>query len=169
MTEEKNLKDYLPFYIGCECQTPLGIMELSSIDIHDQYPVWFRYMGRFGQYTPKLNYEVLSKHGLRGRAFYFNEVKPLLRPLSDLTKEEAKAVGSLLHTVNGKNCRAYKNEFGMWRIQYGNVHGQFWIIDNTIFNQRQTIYLLSKHFDLFGLIESGLAIDKTTLQTQNNG
>ena len=35
----------------------------------------------------------------------------------------------------------------------------------TVFEAAEQIeYLLSKHFDLFGLIEAGLAIDKTTLK-----
>jgi hypothetical protein len=165
MTEEKNLKDYLPFYIGCECQTPLGIMELSSIDIHDQYPVWFRYMGRFGQYTPKLNYEVLSKHGLRGRAFYFNEVKPLLRPLSDMTEQEFKEIFKPIQPgdvtdEDFKEAMQHLIKNGIDAFDFDGVSAQI------VFEY--TRLLLSKHFDIFELIPAGLAIDKTTLQTQKN-
>lgn len=37
-------------------------------------------------------------------------------------------------------------------------------VDIDALEAEQFRYLLSKHFDLFGLIESGLAIDKTTLK-----
>jgi hypothetical protein len=78
-----------------------------------------------------------------------DDVKLLLRPLTDLNKDEAIKLGELLLTVNGERCRAYRTEKDQWRIQFGNVKGQAWIIDGTIFNQRQTMYLLKQNFNLF--------------------
>jgi hypothetical protein len=58
----------------------------------------------------------------------------ILRPLSDMTDEERAEA----FTIKGKNAFVE-------------------------FEAETTKFLLSKHFDLFGLIEAGLAIDKTTL------
>ncbi len=61
--------------------------------------------------------------------------KPILRPLSDMTEDESEFVADAA-----------------------------WQGKPTIYmNAEITAYLLSKHFDLFGLIEAGLAIDKTKL------
>jgi hypothetical protein len=65
------------------------------------------------------------------------DVFPILRPLSDMTEEELLIGGPIPQT----------NTF--------DVVGK-WSPD-------QFVYLLSKGFDLFGLIEAGLAIDKTKL------
>jgi hypothetical protein len=66
--------------------------------------------------------------------------KPILRSLSDMTEEEKIELSALLE----------------------------WPEPKTVMNNRYSryspkifLYLLSKHFDLFGLIEAGLAIDKT--------
>lgn len=60
----------------------------------------------------------------------------ILRPLSDMTEKESEYLSDA--ALSGKP---------------------------TIYvNAEVTKYLLSKHFDLFGLIEYGLAIDKTTLK-----
>lgn len=63
-------------------------------------------------------------------------VKIILRPLSDMRDEE---------------------KFGK-----PGKSGEY--PDKEIFSFEHTRYLLSKHFDLFGLIEAGIAIDKTTLK-----
>lgn len=68
--------------------------------------------------------------------------KPLLRPLSDMTEEELLFLkwhpgDELKHPVSQQNNRSlYMNEF---------------------------LYLLKQGFDLFGLIESSHAIDKTKI------
>ncbi len=64
------------------------------------------------------------------------DIKLILRPLSIMTEDERKAFGCATGTSIGDM------EMEAKRISY----------------------LLSKHFDLFGLIESGLAIDATALK-----
>lgn len=63
------------------------------------------------------------------------QIKPLLRPLSDMTEAEGKVLGNVvLNRDTGEtNCMSH-----------------------------QFAYLLSKQFDLFGLIPAGLAINSTT-------
>lgn len=83
--------------------------------------------------------ETLFRGHLRNyRDLSDEDIAPILRPLSDMTEEEEGKI----------KC---SNWTGM-------QHGEW---EYTIESFR---FLLSKHFDLFGLIESGLAIDKTTLK-----
>lgn len=71
--------------------------------------------------------------------FGLSDCKPILRPLSDAKKEEADYCKTLYR-------------LDRWGVQ-------------TLESQASvTAYLLSKHFDLFGLIESGQAIDMTKLE-----
>lgn len=116
------------------------------------------------------------------------EIKPLLRPLSDITEDEINDLYIFLefdkeisereypdiHKTGGKRCEREDdciiidndNDWGMEvRI---NKHGQ---VLKTCKDNREDYsgeeqpvifkYLLSKGFDLFGLIESGLALDKS--------
>jgi hypothetical protein len=104
--------------------------------------------------------------------------KPILRPLSDLTKENHGVnLRDLLiergfyksSFADGHNCYSYRiviKPFG--KIFKISNHGD-WVLmlsfnepDRSkyfIFN-----YLLENHFDVFGLIEKGLATDINTLQ-----
>lgn len=96
-------------------------------------------------------------------------IKPLLFPLSSLTKEIE---------VNGERFVPLKvlesmNDFGEHLyIQSSTLSEDFgkldwWIEDEGgfTFNEMMNVYnkLLEWHFDVFGLIERGLAIDKTTI------
>lgn len=63
--------------------------------------------------------------------------KPLLRPLDELTKEEIGAIGY-------SNLELLKSN-----IQFG-FHLRY----------KDVEYLVSKHFDVFGLIDKGLAVEE---------
>lgn len=69
-----------------------------------------------------------------------------LRPLSDLTKEDIKAMGFKLWELDIE-----------WIKNQGTNETPYGIIE----------YLLSKHYDVFGLIPAGLAIDINTLNYGN--
>jgi len=98
---EKNLKDYLPFHLGCEMMYATHHEPQSKT------------------YTLKI--ESLAE------ALHFGDI-PILRPLSDMTEEEKIESGKLYKHLSP--------------------------------NYEQFRWLLSKSFDLFGLIDAGLAIDK---------
>lgn len=112
----------LALYLECECTTAqwflndTGSRVLIGMDIET------------GEVRVKLD---------RG-AFWLpaRDVKPILRPLSDMTEQE-------------------KNEYNMMQPDLSGL----WIN----LNAKRTVWALSKHFDLFGWIEQGLAIDKSTL------
>lgn len=69
--------------------------------------------------------------------------KPVLRPLSDITEEEM-------------------NEYSDLAYHYQHEYLRLIFHDGSQFK-----YLLSKRFDLFSLIESGLAIDGTKMKVRD--
>lgn len=76
------------------------------------------------------------------------EIKPILRPLSDLTKEEYSGIYNLLRVHIGKRkLNTLINE------GYGLIDLPYFIFEN----------LLELHFDVFGFIEKGLAVDINTI------
>ncbi len=74
---------------------------------------------------------------------HLDDVFPILRPLSDITEEE-----EVYDEEHHPNDDIYSG--GKW----------------VSFNHQgtRTLWLLKQGFDLFGLIDAGLAIDKTTLK-----
>lgn len=80
------------------------------------------------------------------------ECKPILRPMSDLDKEIPEKEG---YSYRDLGCfRKHINQFG-WIDMY---------VDNMEYEDALT--LLEHHFDVFGLIPAGLAIDINTLPTK---
>lgn len=131
----KKIEDYLHFYIGCE--------------------YWREWDGKTGilSYNNILTL-VASKVGT---------IKPILRSLSDMTKEEA---------IGRAMARGYKREyivnlkFKEFGFEFGNINtGTFLATSGpyVAYKSEELLYLLSYSFDLFGLIEAGLALDKTSL------
>jgi hypothetical protein len=76
--------------------------------------------------------------------YYYDEFKPILRPLSDLTEDVVIEIGIIGIDVDNVLNAVIHND--MSYMEYS-VH---------------TI-LVKNHFDVFGLIEKGLAIDINTL------
>ena len=113
---KKDIKDYLPLYYHQR-----GIVDWVSTEGQAHF-------AKVGAniLIDAVTIMIVSEGHLR--------VKPLLRPLDDMTEEE-----------RGEVCCAE----GLPPF------------DDNVTAALRTKYLLSKHFDLFGLIEAGLAIDKT--------
>jgi hypothetical protein len=128
--ELKHLSPYLPYRLPFyqEWSAKQGIkVELTMLD-----------MNRFADFT-----------NLEG-IWLIDDLKPILIPLSDLTKEIE---------VNGKKfvpieiLSAYSTEIELLHdIKYGFISVIFWDM------------LLSWHFDVFGLIDTGLAVDINTVK-----
>lgn len=119
----KDINDYLHLYLGCECQFGYidRIGRLSGID--ERYGWQIFYPG-----NPIVPYRFVRPE----------LIKLLLRPLSDMTREELLERGNYLLEINhGANIEA---EYFRWMVSHG--------------------------FDVFGLISAGLAIDKTKLSNQ---
>jgi len=128
MTTDKTLTaKELALYLGCECQYVDGlIFELCGI------------VNIFGE--PHAEGRISSN---KTSAYPLSTVKPILRPLSDMTEEEDKECHNIMF---GEFAEKVKDKYI--------IH----------YEGKKIAYLLSKHFDLFGWIEAGLAIDKTTLK-----
>ncbi len=87
--------------------------------------------------------------------------KPILRPLSDLNNEIV---------INGEKHQMWLLINGQKALENGkieNMNGYQYSILELSYNKIQTI--LKFHFDIFGLIEKGLAVDINTLSVQNDG
>jgi len=119
---DKNIKDYLHLYWGASCFANIPGLKTKEIFIIDAI--------------------LISRKGLE----YFTNIQPILRPLSDITKDEAEE-------------RAWGSAHGFSNYcKYSSPQGE-----PPRFYADDFQWLLSKHFDLFGLIEAGLAIDKTKI------
>jgi hypothetical protein len=78
------------------------------------------------------------------------DVFPILRPLSDMTEEEHES---------------YETYYMSLEAQREEDHHSICEVEIAA---HTTQWLLSKSFDLFGLIDAGLAIDKTKLTNHGN-
>ena len=107
---KKELKDYLHLYLGCDCYYPP------------------KENGEKGGYI-KLLPEMLK---------YAEQIKPILRPLSDMTEKEKENIGG---------------------TDWTSVDGDWEYSPETF------LFLLSKRFDIFGLIEAGFAVNATELNS----
>jgi hypothetical protein len=76
------------------------------------------------------------------------DFKPILRPLSDLTFEDMEVLKDKYDVIEGST---------MFRDKDTSINPTEWRYDDIQ-------YLFSRHFDVFGLIEKGLAIDVNTLK-----
>lgn len=176
---EKKIEDYLNLYLGCKVSIALGEFDFIGIE-KDCAVVWNKIYGR--------------------KIYLIQLIKPILRPLSDMTEEEAEDFA--LSCLNSRHAPEHfdpveKDELQIEFVK--NDGGNFLDDDVEIYiglscrcldgyisimkdgrigmseeddiptKEMEPIddvygkvhWLLSKHFDLFGLIESGLAIDAT--------
>jgi hypothetical protein len=119
---EKSIKDYLHLYLGCKVYDtkaePNDCISTMTTVSNEGYII-----DNFANDLP------------------VEDIKPILRPLSDMTDDDFKYCGQW--------------GFGAINLEHKLLHKTF--------SPEATVYLLSKHFDLFQLIEAGLAIDATTL------
>lgn len=156
---KKQLSDYLHFYLGCDVKS--------------------RDMGTIHPFTVinEKTYKLLEN----------GDFVLLLRPLSDMTKEECLEVCKLasptawgdyrfkkwIATPDPKNSDSWKaydvtNENSNYSFVVDLIDGDITLWDegdyeNTLVNQNYRFWYLSKGFDLFNLIPEGIAIDKTKI------
>lgn len=134
---KKELKDYLHLYLGCPF-------------IYGEGPkIWDGWSGFEKTDTYYYTDEEQNHIKLGGHHFQVAKIKPILRPLSDMTDEELQECGNMVYDFSDdpelNNHKWQDFEIGLAPEQFH--------------------WLLSKHFDLFGLIEAGLAIDSTKTPT----
>lgn len=145
---EKNIKDYLHLYLGCECilhdsfSRFDGCHKLTGVSYDDTKKDWWAYFENSEIGHSPCNYVI-----------------PLLRPLSDITEEEMREVVLINYAVQNTLQSVAYNDYGIDFKTSGFAGDKY--IDFNRTNAETITYLFSKDFDLLGLIESGLAIDKT--------
>jgi hypothetical protein len=129
----KNIKDYLHLYLGCEV-------------------LWEDESGNTG------GTEILDGHLIESSKVLKIIIKPILRPLSDITKEE---VADLMG-VDGFIKRGNWSE-PFFQCEYEDLSNdqRFKHLYITQMSPTQTVFLIKSRFDLFNLIPEELAIDKT--------
>lgn len=114
-------KEVLHYYLGQEVSTDSGSETLDAIYNNGDIETLFR--GHLRNY------------------YSLERVKPILRPLSDMTEEELREMCDKAN-VGYRSLESFKIHFSQ------------------ILFPAEFHYLLSHGFDLFGLIESGEAIKK---------
>lgn len=81
-----------------------------------------------------------------------NDYKPILRPLSDLTKEQREELNEIDDQITlTANHQHFKTNEGSY-------------LDPEQVPYNYAVKLLEWHFDIFGLIDAGLAIDINTVK-----
>jgi hypothetical protein len=181
-----DIKPYLPFYLGCDCQTPDGIGKLVGLPWHiagnNIASIHFGGMVKtvnsidggsektrnHGDYAIKeLNLVAMATTDSEFHSIHIpGGIKLVLRPLIDMTKDEAiELVRPTVYHKDYINVRVNRNKYNDLVVYWGVGKGieKFNATGEKFFCMEQFQYLLSNGFDVFGLIDAGLAIDKTTL------
>lgn len=106
-----------------------------------------------------------------------DKCRPILRPISDITDEELKEVFLMEHSFEGTTISSVKFShreelFGRYAVRYnceyvidktGKENCMMGTVSFKNLTANQFEYLLYKHFDVFGWIKSGLAIQDEEL------
>lgn len=180
----KKIEDYLHLYVGCEVAAP------NPYDDHGVEIAKGLLTGIHGEYGPEIQFIIDGNTEEDPDYVEFLKVKPILRRLSSMTEEEQKELWRLVFSMGHGNEFTDRFKDFTGRVQfidektYYNVPRHVMMqgverlgieSDGTVWadcdlhkwrhNQHEvTRWLLSKGFDLFGLIDEGLAIDAATLE-----
>lgn len=138
-----NIRDYLHLYIGAKHR-------YKFID-SEGFSVW---LDLLPHRLPRLEDASIS------------EIQLALRPLSSMTEEEAiefittgtSVYKTIMDIVIKDDCLSFEGGYGHT--------GRTWVkvIAFNSLKPQQFKFLLSKHFDVFGLIKAGIAIDAAKIK-----
>lgn len=164
----RELKNYINLYIGCECM--IGDLNWKpETNLNGLAPGVDPNYGRPIRST-------LDAHVLN---VFVHETTLILRPVSDLTEEEAVEIAKIMYGQPDSVKWRMKDKthyFKVYRKHYSKYFtidkpsgeidryerdGDLDNLDTTMNHHLVTAYMVSCGFDLFGLIDAGLAIDKT--------
>lgn len=122
-----------------------GVWQLTTIEFKSKYPIWANsyWDEKKHNFFPEIN----KKDSRSGQGFNLKEIKPILRPLSDLTKD----------ITNGNdiiNFQQFFNQYDFeWLITSKNKMKLINSMDYFTVNK-----LFEWHFDVFNLRENDLCI-----------
>lgn len=156
---DKQLKDYLHFYLGCQIDTGTGYVTLTAVQ---------------KEVIPCTNFRVIVLNGnVTHELMWSDRCKIVLRKLESMTEEEAEDLARLvtpkfrwedIRILEVKPTEIHFMDGSKW---YGDGVEEFndCYISLIEFAPACFHYLLSRGLDLFGLIDAGLAINKATLNS----
>jgi len=152
-----NIKDYIHYYIGCPFIYNGGPKVWDGWEGFKKGGAWYYKDDNF------------IKMG--GHDFMLSKIQLVLRRLSDMTEEEAVKLIHLrsdalidIQDVELSEGGTGINYTHRYRIASRRFKKFCYLRD---LNSSQFHYLLKQGFDLFGLIDAGLAVDAKTLNTKN--
>lgn len=146
--ELKHLSPYLPY--------GLKIQGKKHRDKYQEKPI-YTLNGLAIQLCGNPQYEFANEDELFFAMANDKEWKPVLRPLSDLTKE-IEHNGENFFPLCESKIGIYYSEYPMEFVNEA---------ENMVLSYELTKKLFEWHFDVFGLIEKGLAIDINTLNNKS--
>ena len=120
-----------------------------------------RYSQVLCEYTDEVN-----KHKKHWRHIEDDNIKLYLRPLSDLTEEEAIQLTVYIsnygsHPLEGE-YKTFINQFNKIVVSWGDSHKEKYCPENeTLFTPLQFEFLIKHGFDIFNHLENNKAIAKT--------
>ena len=131
----------LALYLGQKCETPHGIGELKIASANGE-----------------CSFKLANYHNWID--CHTSEIKPILRPLSSLTESEARDLYEIKFgfKYDGENCtEEYWQDFDS---------GLDTMLSYSVGNTKIWLKLFYWGFDLFSLIDNGLAIDATKMEVE---
>lgn len=166
----KKIEDYIHLYIGCDVLVeinPDATQQVAKI-IGVHIDKWVD-----GNYHPTI--EVDFGYQTNRTHYYQNQIKLLLRPLSSMTEEEAKELIQFeklnreYANVDFNIITGYKGNIVAIEVNYTIVDEDIvlpkvWTFNFCAMNSDDFRHLLSKGFDIFGLIDANLALDATKIE-----
>lgn len=141
---EKNLRDYLHLYLGCEAMHADKKIVLCGLNVNSAF----------------------IQNMLNEDTILVSEIKPILRPFSDMTEKEVDALWECLDLNPAFQYHQRKSYIDMWLNDepFSDKDDQFTFTESL----KGINWLRKNEFDCDGLIEAGLAIDKTQIHEQRN-
>ena len=131
---EKKIEDYMHHYLGCEVLVSNKIETLVHVGLLGNDSQRFHTIQKYQSFTNE----------------WKEDNKLILRTLSSMTQEERDIIDFEYGSGSGNLSDSLMNE----KLYQLRIEDTFEI----------TRYLLSSGFDIFGLIEAGVAIDKSKLE-----
>ena len=149
--ELKHLAPYLPYGLKVLCLHPQKLKGREPVSKRNV----FELVGMAAD-RPHVNLQGLkNKDSIFGMELRF--IVPILRPLTDLTED------GLLSSINRQKFNTHFNSTGIYLTRYNET-----AVSLSEFRKIE-YYLYENHFDVFGLIDKGFAIDINTLKEFGNG
>jgi hypothetical protein len=139
-----NLQDYAQYYIGARC---LNTWFPAGHGLHNAE--WILQGFHATSVKP---YKLENKVDM----VFTDSIKLVLRRLEDMT--EGEAIDFLKHAITGGEYIAHNEYAVIWQSNGSRSDIYYLFCPPSGFH-----YLLQQGFDLFGLIEAGLAVDAKTL------